>query len=120
MKRTPKRWRIYISACIFILSGVRENGFTMDEYKKNDSRQMRPGLWAAVNERYPGSMITKTDFVPLAKLKKPLAESRLTFVSTSGVQRKELCRSTRLTRSAITLSALCLRIQSRQIWKFIN
>jgi D-proline reductase (dithiol) PrdB len=60
----------------------------MDEYKKNDSRQMRPGLWAAVNERYPGSMITKTDFVPLAKLKKPLAESRLTFVSTSGVQTK--------------------------------
>ncbi len=33
-------------------------------------------------------MITKTDFVPLAKLKKPLAESRLTFVSTSGVQPK--------------------------------
>ncbi len=49
---------------------------------------MRPGLWATVNERYPGSMITKTDFVPLAKLKKPLAESRLTFVSTSGVQPK--------------------------------
>jgi D-proline reductase (dithiol) PrdB len=60
----------------------------MDEYKKNDSPQMRPGLWATVNERYPGSMITKTDFVPLAKLKKPLAESRLTFVSTSGVQPK--------------------------------
>ena len=49
---------------------------------------MRPGLWATVNERYPGAMITKTDFVPLAKLKKPLAESRLTFVSTSGVQTK--------------------------------
>ncbi len=60
----------------------------MDEYKKNDSPQMRPGLWATVNERYPGSMITKTDFVPLAKLKKPLAESRLTFVSTAGVQPK--------------------------------
>jgi hypothetical protein len=39
----------------------------MDEYKKNDSPQMRPGLWGVVNERYPGSMITKTDFVPLAK-----------------------------------------------------
>ena len=49
---------------------------------------MRPGLWGVVNERYPGSMITKTDFVPLAKLKKPLSESRLTFVSTSGVQPK--------------------------------
>ncbi|HEV8158782.1 MAG TPA: glycine/sarcosine/betaine reductase selenoprotein B family protein [Pyrinomonadaceae bacterium] len=60
----------------------------MDEYKKNDSPQMRPGLWGVVNERYPGSMITKTDFVPLAKLKKPLSESRLTFVSTSGVQPK--------------------------------
>jgi len=33
-------------------------------------------------------MITKTDLVPLAKLKKPLSESRLTFVSTSGVQLK--------------------------------
>jgi D-proline reductase (dithiol) PrdB len=60
----------------------------MDEYKKNDSPQMRPGLWATVNERYPGSMITKTDFVPLAELKKTLSESRLTFVSTAGVQPK--------------------------------
>ncbi len=60
----------------------------MDEYKKNDSLQMRPGLWGTVNERYPGSMITKTDFVPLAKLKNPLAELRLTFVSTAGVQPK--------------------------------
>ncbi len=51
-------------------------------------KQLRPGLWATVNERYPGSMITKTDFVSLAKLKKPLSESRLTFVSTSGVQPK--------------------------------
>jgi D-proline reductase (dithiol) PrdB len=33
-------------------------------------------------------MITKSDFVPLAKLKKPLPESRLTFVSTAGVQPK--------------------------------
>lgn len=60
----------------------------MDEFKENDSPQLRPGLWATVNERYPGAMITKTDFVPLAKLKKPLSESRLTFVSTSGVQPK--------------------------------
>ncbi|MEJ7862023.1 MAG: glycine/sarcosine/betaine reductase selenoprotein B family protein [Pyrinomonadaceae bacterium] len=55
---------------------------------ENDSSQMRPGLWATVNERYLGSMITKTDFVPLARLKKPLSESRLTFVSTAGVQPK--------------------------------
>ena len=49
-------------------------------------KQLRPGLWQTVNERYPGSMITKTDFVKLAKLAKPLSESRLTFVSTAGVQ----------------------------------
>jgi len=48
--------------------------------------QLRPGLWHTVNERYPGSMITKTDFIPLAKLTKPLSEARLTFVSTAGVQ----------------------------------
>lgn len=52
------------------------------------SKQLRPGLWATVNERYPGSMITKDDFVPLAKLIKPLSESRLSFVSTAGVQPK--------------------------------
>ena len=50
--------------------------------------QLRPGLWATVNERYPGSMITKSDVVPLARLAKPVAESRLTFVSTAGVQPK--------------------------------
>ena len=51
-------------------------------------KQLRPGLWQTVNERYPGSMITKSDFVKLAKLAKPLSESRLTFVSTAGVQPK--------------------------------
>ncbi len=56
--------------------------------EKFNEKQLRPGLWATVNERYPGSLITKRDFVPLAKLKKPLSESRLTFVSTSGVQPK--------------------------------
>jgi len=54
----------------------------------NETNQLRPDLWATVNERYPGAMITKSDFVPLAKLKKPLPESRLTFVSTAGVQPK--------------------------------
>ncbi|MFN2454473.1 MAG: glycine/sarcosine/betaine reductase selenoprotein B family protein [Pyrinomonadaceae bacterium] len=48
--------------------------------------QLRPGLWQTVNERYPGSMIHKNDYVPLARLRKPLSESRLTFVSTAGVQ----------------------------------
>jgi D-proline reductase (dithiol) PrdB len=60
----------------------------MDEFKENKTKQLRPGLWATVNERYPGSMITKTDFMPLTRLKKPLSDSRLTFVSTSGVQPK--------------------------------
>jgi hypothetical protein len=54
--------------------------------KSNEEKQLRPGLWRVVNERYPGSMITKKTRVPLAKLKKPLSESRLTFVSTAGVQ----------------------------------
>jgi D-proline reductase (dithiol) PrdB len=49
-------------------------------------RQLRPGLWATVNERYPGSMIDKADLVPLAPLAKPLSECRLAFISTAGVQ----------------------------------
>ena len=52
----------------------------------SDREQLRPGLWATVNERYPGSMITKPDLVPLARLGQPRAQSRLTFVSTAGVQ----------------------------------
>jgi len=54
----------------------------------DETKQLRPGLWETVNERYPGSMITKDDFVPLAPLRKPLSESRLTFVSSAGVQPK--------------------------------
>ena len=56
--------------------------------KSNAAEQLRPGLWATVNARYPGSMITKDDYVPLAALSKPLAQARLTFVSTAGVQSK--------------------------------
>jgi D-proline reductase (dithiol) PrdB len=52
----------------------------------SENRQLRQGLWETVNERYPGSMITKSDVVPLARPTRPLAESRLTFVSTAGVQ----------------------------------
>ncbi len=48
--------------------------------------QLRPGLWETVNERYPGSMIRKTDRVPLAPLRKALREARVTFVSSAGVQ----------------------------------
>jgi hypothetical protein len=39
--------------------------------------QLRPGLWHTINERYPGSMIEKSDFVPLAHLRKPLSEAAL-------------------------------------------
>ena len=52
----------------------------------NDLVQLRPGLWNTVNERYPGSMITKESQIPLSKPTKPLNEARLCFVSTSGVQ----------------------------------
>ncbi len=52
----------------------------------SEAQQLRPGLWATINERYPGSMITKSDYVPLAQLSKPLSASRLTFISTAGVQ----------------------------------
>ncbi len=54
----------------------------------NPSQQLRPGLWETVNERYPGSMITRPDAVPLARLGKPLNMARLTFVSSAGVQPK--------------------------------
>lgn len=50
------------------------------------TRQLRPGLWETINERYPGSMITKANFVPPARLSKPLSRTRLTFVSSAGVQ----------------------------------
>jgi D-proline reductase (dithiol) PrdB len=58
----------------------------------NDPReagtQLRPGLWHTINERYPGSMIRKDSFVPQARLRKPLAESRLTLISSCGVHLK--------------------------------
>ncbi len=54
--------------------------------ERSDTKQLRPGLWETVNERYPGSMITKDDLVPLATLDKALPESRVCFVSTAGVQ----------------------------------
>ena len=52
----------------------------------NSDSQLRPGLWQIVNDRYPGSMISNSDTVPLARITKPLSESRICFVSTSGVQ----------------------------------
>lgn len=52
------------------------------------SEQLRPGLWETVNQRYPGSMISNEQTVPMAKLGKPIKECRFSFVSTSGVQTK--------------------------------
>ena len=54
----------------------------------SQQEQLRPGLWETVNDRYPGSMITSADVVPLAYPRKPIAQSRLAFVSTAGVQPK--------------------------------
>ena len=48
--------------------------------------QLRAGLWETVDERYPGVMVSKDDVVPLAPLRVPLSQARLTFVSTAGVQ----------------------------------
>lgn len=53
---------------------------------ESSDTQLRPGLWQTVNDRYPGSMISNSDTIPLAKLSKSLSESRICFVSTSGVQ----------------------------------
>lgn len=50
--------------------------------------QLRPGLWQTINERYPGSMIEKDSLVPLAGLRKPLSEARLTLISSCGVHAK--------------------------------
>ncbi len=52
----------------------------------SETGQMRPGLWATINERYPGAMITREDAVPLAQLRVPLGAARLAFVSSAGVQ----------------------------------
>ena len=52
----------------------------------SDTGQLRAGLWATINERYPGVMITREEAVPLARLTKPLAAARLAFVSSAGVQ----------------------------------
>ncbi len=59
------------------------------ETQKQDPRetghQLRPGLWETINQRYPGSMITKADYVPLARLSKPLNEAHVTLISSCGV-----------------------------------
>ena len=48
--------------------------------------QMRPGLWEVVNARYPGSMVSRETTVPLTKPATAITESKLLFLSSSGVQ----------------------------------
>ncbi len=55
---------------------------------REGGKQLRPGLWHTINQRYPGSMIEKADFIALAALRKPLSESRLTLISSCGVHVK--------------------------------
>jgi D-proline reductase (dithiol) PrdB len=55
---------------------------------RESGTQLRPGLWHTINERYPGSMITKSDIVPLAKLARPLNECSVCLISSCGVHLK--------------------------------
>jgi hypothetical protein len=55
---------------------------------RETGKQLRTGLWDTINKRYLGSMIRKENFVPHARLAKPLAECRLTLVSSCGVHLK--------------------------------
>jgi D-proline reductase (dithiol) PrdB len=55
---------------------------------RQSGTQLRPGLWQTINERYPGSMISKSDFVPLARLAKPLKECSVCLISSCGVHLK--------------------------------
>jgi D-proline reductase (dithiol) PrdB len=55
---------------------------------RETGEQLRPGLWHTINQRYPGSMITKADYVPLARLSKPLSQARVTLISSCGVHMK--------------------------------
>ena len=66
--------------------GVRDAAAPTDP--RGGSAQLRPGLWRTINERYPGSMVSKSAHVPLAPLSKPLSQSRLVMISSSGVHLK--------------------------------
>jgi D-proline reductase (dithiol) PrdB len=55
---------------------------------RETGEQLRPGLWETINQRYPGAMITKADYVPLARLRNPLRQSKVTLVSSCGVHLK--------------------------------
>ena len=55
---------------------------------RESGQQLRPGLWQTINQRYPGSMLTKEEYVPLARLSKPLNKARVTLISSCGVHMK--------------------------------
>ena len=59
---------------------------TAPSEQPDQPKQLRPGLWETINERYPGSLVRKSDYVALAPLREPVSQSRLTFVSSAGVQ----------------------------------
>jgi len=72
---------------------ANENGMTSkvagsEADPRRTGRQLRPGLWETINQRYPGSMIRKAERVPLVRLAKPLPQCRLTLVSSCGVHLK--------------------------------
>lgn len=55
---------------------------------RETGQQLRPGLWHTINQRYPGSMITRDDYVPLSPLAKPLHQARVVLISSCGVHMK--------------------------------
>ena len=59
-----------------------------DADPREKGTQLRPGLWHTINARYPGSMIEKGNFVPLAPLRKPLSDARVILISSCGVHAK--------------------------------
>lgn len=61
---------------------------TLTQDPRVTGEQLRPSLWQTINERYPGSMVAKADYVPLARLAKPLNQSRITLISSCGVHLK--------------------------------
>jgi D-proline reductase (dithiol) PrdB len=67
---------------------VGDSGLIAQPDPREAGTQLRAGLWHTINERYPGSMVTKDAHVPLAPLTKPLNRARLTMISSCGVHRK--------------------------------
>lgn len=67
---------------------MTEAAESLDRDPRETGHQLRPGLWQTINQRYPGSMITKPDYVPLARSSKLLNRSRVTLISSCGVHLK--------------------------------